>query len=173
MQYYFILHNIEMAEEDNSENSENYTSNKFIDKVTLQLLMNKNQYNRYLSQSDPKKHKEHLEHLEKIKKYRNSIINMTKDFIDNSNHQVTTEVNDAFDYYVRTIIKHIECKKIENADNIEKDEDILFGNMDSNTEEESSDNEIINRSFWGKNKVVKKTNIFDYPINYIPMVKDT
>jgi hypothetical protein len=147
-----------------SEENES-TTNGFIDKLTLELLMNKNHYNRYLSQNDPKKHIEHLEHLEKVKKYRNAIIDITNSFLDNPNNQVTTEVNDAYDYYIRTLVRHLEYKKIENNDD---DDEVLFGDM-----EKESYQEPATQSFWSKNKVVKKqADIFnDYSMKYIPRVK--
>jgi len=141
----------------------NENTNEFVDKVTLELLMNKNHYNRYISQTDPKKHLENLEHLEKIQKYRTTIIKMTDEFIDNPDKQVTTEVNEAFDLYVRTLLRHFECKRIENSD---KDEDVLFGDIDKETEEIPA-----SKSFWGKHKVLKRTSSV-YPINYIPRIQD-
>jgi hypothetical protein len=142
-------------------------TNEFVDKVTLELLMNKNHYNRYISQNDPKKHQEHLEHLKKINKYRDRIVSVTKNFLDNENHQVTTEVNEAFDYYVRALIRHFECKEMDAPEefNSEKDEDMLFGTI---TEDVSP-----SRSFWGKNKVVKKGIDMGFPMNFIPRIKET
>jgi len=157
-----------------SDNESSPLTNQFVDKVTLELLMNKNHYNRYLSQTDPKKHQEHMDHLAKMKKYRNWIINTTTEFLDNHTHQVTTEVNEAFDVYVRTMIRHFEFKKLENEDE-KPDEDMLFGDMDQheNNKEEEEEVSQPTKSFWGKNKVVKKSANFGYPMNYIPRMKDT
>jgi hypothetical protein len=154
---------------ENTDESVKPITNEFIDKVTLELLMNKNHYNRYLSQTDPKKHQEHLNHLEKIRKYRNKIINTTTDFLNNPEHQITTEVNEAFDHYVRTLIRHFECKEMENHEESSQDEDTLFGNM----EEPLIDENPTMKSYWGKNKVVKKGNQMGFPMNYIPRVKET
>jgi len=141
----------------------NENTNEYIDKVTLELLMNKNHYNRYISQTDPKKHQEYQDHLAKIRKYRTTIMEMTDEFLDNPDKQVTTEVNEAFDLYVRTLIRHFECKKMENS---EKDEDMLFNNVDNETEEI-----VASKSFWGKHKVLKRTSSV-YPINYIPRIQE-
>jgi hypothetical protein len=126
--------------------------------------MNKNHYNRYISQTDPKKHQEYQDHLEKIRKYRTAISEMTDDFLDNPDKQVTTEVNEAFDLYVRTLIRHFECKKMENS---EKDEDVLFGEVDNELEKPP-----VQKSFWGKHKVLKRTSSI-YPMNYIPRIPET
>uniref|UniRef100_A0A6C0JGM8 Uncharacterized protein n=1 Tax=viral metagenome TaxID=1070528 RepID=A0A6C0JGM8_9ZZZZ len=154
----------------NLENVDEKPSNDFVDKVTLELLMNKNHYNRYLSQSDPRKHQEHLAHLAKINKYSNMILKTTSEFIENPDKQVTTEINEAFDFYVRTLIKHFELNTTEgfyNVENSNNDEDVLFGNMN-----EESENVIpIGQSFWGKHKV-KKNPTSSFPMNYIPRIKE-
>jgi len=154
---------------ENTDESVKPLTNDFVDKVTLELLMNKNHYNRYLSQTDPKKHQEHLNHLEKIRKYRSKIMNTTTDFLNNPEHQITTEVNDVFDHYVRTLIHHYECKEMENHEESNHDEDMLFGSM----EEPLIDDNPTMKSYWGKNKVVKKGNQMGFPMNYIPRVKET
>jgi len=153
-------------ENENIDESKTVT-NDFIDKVTLELLMNKNHYNRYVSQNDPKKHKEYMDHLSKVKKYSNMIINTTTEFLENPNNQVTTEVNDAFDVYVRTLIRHFECKNLENMD--EKDQDMLFGFIREPVEEEEQQ---PSKSFWGKHRVQKKSSTFGFPMNYIPRVQE-
>jgi hypothetical protein len=132
--------------------------------------MNKIHYNRYLSQNDPKKHQEQLNHLEKIRKYRSKIMNTTTEFLNNPDHQVTTEVNDAFDYYVRTLIRHMECTEMEFPEESTQDEDTLFGNMEEPLVDEQ---QPTMKSYWGKNKVVKKGNQMGFPMNYIPRVKDS
>ena len=154
---------------ENTDESVKPMTNEFVDKVTLELLMNKNHYSRYLSQTDPKKHQEHLNHLEKIRKYRSKIINVTTDFLNNPEHQITTEVNEAFDHYVRTLIRHYECKEMENPEEFSKDEDTLFGNI----EEPLIDDNPTMKSYWGKNKVVKKGNQMGFPMNYVPRIKET
>ena len=154
-----------MSEEDDEPK---LPSNEFIDKITLEMLMNKNHYNRYISQTDPKKHQEHLDDVSKIKKYRNWILNTTTEFLDNPDNQVTTEVNEAFDVYVRTLIRHFEYKKIEDEDE-SMEEDVLFGNMDK---EEPEIEAPIMKSFWGKHKVQKKGTSYGYPMNYIPRIQE-
>jgi hypothetical protein len=154
-----------MSEEDDEPKP---MTNEFIDKITLEMLMNKNHYNRYISQTDPKKHQEHLDHISKIKKYKNWILNTTTEFLDNPDYQVTTEVNDAFNNYVRTLIRHFDYKKIElEGITIEQntDEDMLFGNM----EEEPQEDIPVMKSFWGKHKVQKKPSNF---MNFIPRIAE-
>jgi hypothetical protein len=145
-------------------------NNDFVDKVTLELLMNKNHYNRYLSQNDPKKHQEYLEHLAKVNKYRDRIVSTTKDFLDNTNHQITTEINEAFDYYLRTLIRHFECKEMENPEEFKQEDDMLFGNMDELIDHFDEEKPQM-KSYWGKHKVQKKSSSYGFPMNYIPRIK--
>ena len=152
---------------ENTDESVKPVNNDFVDKVTLELLMNKNHYNRYLSQTDPKKHQEHLNHLEKIRKYRSKIMNTTTEFLNNPDHQITTEVNEAFDHYVRTLIRHYECKEKEFPEESNQDEDTLFGNM----EEPLVDENPTMKSYWGKHKVQKKSSSYGFPMNYVPRIK--
>jgi len=60
-----------------------------IDKLTLELLINKNQYKKYLSKTDPEKFKTNQEHLEKINKYRGKIMTMFSQLLDNPDKQIT------------------------------------------------------------------------------------
>ena len=42
---------------DNTNNAiANNSTNEFVDNITLELLMNKSQYNKYVSQKDPEKY---------------------------------------------------------------------------------------------------------------------
>jgi len=154
---------------ENTDESVKPITNEFIDKITLEMLMNKNHYNRYLSQTDPKKHQEHLNHLEKIRKYRSKIINVTTDFLNNPEHQITTEVNEAYDNYIRTLIRHYECKEMENPEETSQDEDMLFGNMIETIEDDGEQPTM--KSYWGKHKVQKKSSSYGFPMNYVPRIK--
>jgi hypothetical protein len=153
--------------EDEGDDQKTLT-NSFVDKITLEMLMNKNHYNRYISQNDPKKHLEHVDHLAKVRKYRIQIINTTRDFLDHEHHQITTEVNEAYDNYVRTLIRHFECKEMENPEEFKQDDDMMFGTID----EPEENNGPVMKSFWGKHKVQKKSSSMGFPMNYVPRVQE-
>jgi hypothetical protein len=143
-----------------------------IDKLTLELLINKNQYKKYLSKTDPEKFKTTQEHLEKINKYRGKIMTMFSQLLDNPEKQITTSINEDFDHFVKTCICHFEMKEIEKQDNYsyekEDDEDMLFGNCETqiyNNNDQQYDehddyehekellcekNHSKTKSFWGK-----------------------
>ena len=150
--------------------------NEFIDKITLELLINKNQYNKYLSKTDPKKYEENQHHFQKIQKYKDKIMKLTDDLCKNTKKQYNNEVHDIFDQYVRTCIRYFEMKELENdsehGNQSDNDDDVLFGKCDNENEEEnenSGENETPSqqipdkiKSFWGKS--VKKSNLANYDI---------
>ena len=138
-----------------------------IEKMTLELLTNKNQYNKYLSKEDPKKFREHQEYLEKIAKFKGKILNLSKQFLENPEKSFNLEMDEMFSIFAKTSIKYLEMRELENENlyNMKEDkqeeqeqEETLFGNMDENVEsiddfeldENLKFNPMMN-SFWGKN----------------------
>jgi hypothetical protein len=142
-----------------------------IDKITLELLINKNQYNKYLSKEDPKKFRENQEYLEKIKKYKEKILNLSKQFLENPEISFNLEMNEMFSIFAKTSIKYLEMKELENENlynyNQEDDneEESLFGTIDETNKKEEIDNFQLDEntkptkkmnSFWGSN--IKKND---------------
>jgi hypothetical protein len=122
-----------------------------IDKITLELLTNKQQYNKYLSKEDPAKYKEHREYLEKVKKYKTKILNLSKQFLENPETCFNLEMNEMFSIFAKTTIRYIEMRELENENQYnndrEKEEDeMLFEKIDefSLEEEEEEDDEFEN-----------------------------
>jgi len=115
-----------------------------IDKLTLELLMNKQQYNKYLSIKDPSKYDEIQEYLNKIIKYSDTIMEITEEYIANNNKQNTHELDDAFHNYVKSCIRFIEMKNLEtyeclnDNENRDTDDNTMFANFEPRS------------SFWGK-----------------------
>jgi hypothetical protein len=139
-------------------------SNESIDKLTLELLTNKSQYKKYLSQTNPEKYKQQQEHLDKIAKYRSKIHSMFSNLIENPEKQITNQLNESFDHFVRTCINHFEMKELDYKTSYEKeveeDDDVLFGNCESNSNSENEhlmDTSYASGSLWGK-KIRKKNN---------------
>jgi len=135
-----------------------------IDKLTLELLINKNQYNKYLSQTNPEKYKQHREHLDKLSKYRGKIMSMFSQLMENPEKQITTTINEDFDHFVRTCINHFEMKELDyqptQEKELEDDDDVLFGDCESGTNNENEeliDTSYASSSLWGK-KIKKRNN---------------
>jgi len=147
---------------DNLENTIDVTpSNKAIDKLTLELLMNKSHYKRYIANADPEKHAEMVKHNHLVTKYKFKIIELTNNLLSDPTKQITTDVNDAFTGYIKTLLMYFQMKDLEHASpNRSDDEDILFGDIDD-AETEYGTNETVNveplmKSFWGGNQVIKQ-----------------
>ena len=128
-------------------------SQSYIDKITLECLMNKNHYNRYISKANPEKFNVIREHYNNMSKYRDQIIDLTIELIQNPEKQINTEVNESFDQYTKTLIRYFEMNEFENKINNDyenDDDDMLFSNMQSS--------EPVLNSFWGKDRIVKRSN---------------
>ena len=95
----------------------------YVDQITLELLLNKSTYQKYLSKTDPDKHHQYQEFIKKLKGFKPNILDITEDMIDHQNHKYTNELTDAFDSYARAVIKYLE---IESSKQQNDDEDVLF-----------------------------------------------
>jgi hypothetical protein len=111
-----------------------------IDKLTLELLMNKTNYNKYMEKTNPEKHKEQREFHQKIKKFGPRIQHLTRKFLENPDFQINLEMDDMLEGYARTFIKYLEMKDLEKTCSgcyeKEKDEDILFDPTEMNSDDD-------------------------------------
>jgi len=137
-----------------------------IDKVNLEYLMNRTQYKKYVSKTNPTKHAENELFLMKVNKYKNKISNLTEKLLMNPEEPITLDVNNGFNEYVNILIKHFEMKDMENEDNdtlFEKVDDYSNkSNMNSIEDEDVLEDSNKIKSFWGKNCVVKSQVILPY-----------
>ena len=147
---------MENLEDDNTQNEE--MNNEFIDNITLELLMNKGQYNKYISKKHPEKYEKVREFQEKLYKYKYDIIDLTKDLVENPEKEISVEVNEMFEAYVKKLIHFFEMKEIETGNlftprpyNDDKEDDMMFEKIDEpvTTPVNSGD------SLWGK-RITKK-----------------
>jgi AICAR transformylase/IMP cyclohydrolase PurH len=131
-----------------------------IDQLTLELLVNKGQYKKYLSIADPQRFEQQKKHLDKIAKYENKIRSMFSNLLEGK--QITNDINESFDHFIKECIRYCENKELEN--DYPKDEDIMFGNIDSDEEMHENNNYPTDEdespttqssSYWGQ-KIVKK-----------------
>jgi hypothetical protein len=115
----------------------------------MELLLNKNHYSKYLQHTDTKKYDEFKDFKSKLKKHSIDIIDITSELIENPKKIINKDIEELFESYTKSIIRYLEIKDIELANDYNKkedDEDILFGNM----------NEIpTTSSYWGKERVIK------------------
>ena len=101
-----------------------------IDKLTLELFMNKSTYQKYLAQSDPKKAEENRLFKTDLRKYSKDILQMTQAYLYNPDEtQITLEINEMLERFGKTWIKYFQIKELENGGSEfhkEKDGDKLF-----------------------------------------------
>ena len=91
------------------------STSQYIDRITLELLINKNQYNKYIANADPEKHKRITEFSEKLAKYGDKIISITEEYCSNPKVQKTTEMDEMFVNYAKTCFRYLEMKELEGA----------------------------------------------------------
>jgi len=126
-----------------------------IDKLTLELFMNKAHYQKYVSKTNPKKHAETQDFLYNINKYQRSILEITQQLLEEPGTQITTEINDIFEVYSKTLINHIKQRELENRNQYNTaDEDTLFADMENAHENVMVENPKMH-SFWSKERVNK------------------
>jgi hypothetical protein len=142
------------------------TTNSEIDTITLELFTNKKHYKKILSTINPEKHAEVKREWNKLQKYRGSILNLTEAFLSDPDLQVSVDVNDAFLVYARTLIRHFQQKELENRSM--DDDEVLFGQMQE--EEDDAPEPDPKKSFWGKERVVKRGSRLD-PFSFFPNAK--
>ncbi len=107
--------------------------NKYIDELTMKLLLNKTNYAKYLSKTDTQKFEEQQQFILDCEKYQRPVLDMTKHMLRDSTISYSTEVSDAFQQYARIVIRYLEIK--ERSEEMQKDfahegsdedDDVLF-----------------------------------------------
>lgn len=158
-----MMENNDLMDKDNEDSDQSLPKNNAeIDKLTLELLLNKNHYSKYLSKNDPKKYDEFREFKAKLRKYSIDIVDITSQLIENPKKPFSTDIEDSFLTYVKSIFRHLELKKMEiSGSQNDDDDDVLFGNFDKpNSEEHDDESTPMIKSLWGKTQVVKKQSDF-------------
>jgi hypothetical protein len=117
-------------------------SDNLINEITLDCLMNKDQYQKYILRKNTKK-----ENVKDIKFYRKRIYYLTKELLL-SKEQVLPllpEVKNAFDNYIKTCINYF--KVIDRNDIIQEEfKDVLDGTDEINGTDEVEEIEEINKN---------------------------
>jgi hypothetical protein len=138
------------------ENSENLIQQPLstTDKLTLELLMNKTHYKKYIEKNEPIRFIEQQAKITELTMYKSDIISITNMLIDEPNTQTNYEINELFNEYTKALIQYIKHKNNETNENhhstyndYDDDDDVLFGNMET----KSFIQKNISTSFWGKN----------------------
>ena len=130
-------------------------TNSYVDQITLELLMNKSQYHKFVSKNNPDEFNKIQNHYDEIDNYRDDIMELTKELLTSRYKNVSTEVNESFDAYVKSLINHFKMKEIETKNEYNKydrEVDTMFDEV-----EDQSGPINVDRSVWGKS-IVNATN---------------
>lgn len=111
------------------------------------LLMNKKSF-KHLSQTGLQKNSNYAN---EFLKYKSQILDYTENKLLNPDNSSISSVDESFNAYVTSLIRHFKQKEIESLNNFNKIEDL-------DEELEDSEYQPINNinSFWSKHKVIKK-----------------
>lgn len=108
------------------------SNNSFIDDLSLQYLTNKTVYNKCLSTIDESKYNEVKNFHNKINDHKERILEITKNYLNNPELQISSDLDNIFETFVKHCIRHIEMKKLESINDYNKndDPDTLFEKME-------------------------------------------
>jgi hypothetical protein len=128
----------ELTEVESTENNE-------MNHLTMELLVNKNHYSKILHKINPTKFKEREIYIDKIKQHKYEILSIFENLLDSPQETITRDLNDSFDIFIKTCIKHLEIRELDDFrkyDDAMNDNEVLFG-----SEEIKQDS---SKSFWGQ-----------------------
>ncbi len=123
------------------------------DKLSLELLMNKSHYRKYIEKSDPNNHDEHQEYLYELAKYKQDIIQIVSKLTSEPDTQYNSTINSLFNEFSKAIIELCKHKHVENMNQYNDDDpnDVIFTNMNARPfSTQSSRIKVLEKSFWGK-----------------------
>jgi hypothetical protein len=147
-------------EEDHASDSDIPHMISPIDKLTMELLMNKQNYAKYLSKTDPTKYEEFARYRQTLAKYHDGIMGITQQLLCEHNKQFNNEISETFHHFTRACIKYLEDQELcskdltgghseEYHENNDEDETLFDERyMKSTDTAETSGN--FPKSFWGK-----------------------
>ena len=145
-----LLNNTFITEPELNDNN----VNNEVDEITLSLLMNKNHYRKYISQTDPEQSNLDKITIDDNHKYKHKILDLTSRMIDNPDLQISTSVNGIFNTYTKYLVNHFKMKELEKQNDYNNDdEDVLFSNIEQN---DNNYEQTSGSSLWGKDRVIKK-----------------
>lgn len=125
------------------------TPSSFIDKLTMEMFMNKKTYQKYIEKTEPKKHSEHQDFLSKMRKHGSSILRITHAYVEDPDKQVSLDMNRAFYEYAKICLRHFEDLELQDSGvghKEELDEDVLFDPMKTG---DSIDSFFMPNKKWG------------------------
>lgn len=93
-----------------------------IDRMTMELLLNKTHYAKYLSKTDAQKHEEYRQFVEQMRAQAPVIEDITSRLLQNpKSAQFSQDVSDSFQQYAQAVLRFLELQP-DAADEGEEDE---------------------------------------------------
>ena len=89
-------------------------SNDTIDQVTLELLMNKQQFQKYKKQQFPEEYTKDQQYLADLETHKDTVIELTTHLLNNPYDPISNDVNEMFEQYCKCLIRHFKMKELEN-----------------------------------------------------------
>lgn len=118
-----------------------------IDKLTLELLMNRNQFKKYKKEATFADDNDKFQFDLDLEAYKLDIENAFNELLNNPNSRVHPDVYESFSNFCKSVIYGVQQRKIESTN--------LF-NADEVEEKKINTNQKKIQSFWNSNIILKK-----------------
>lgn len=141
-----------MNSEELVDDIEPSTNNSLIEKITMECMMNKKHYKKYLAKTDISRFQEIQEKMNRIEEVRDEISEMTQEMLNDiikccgESSKYNTKIQYTFDAYLNACMEYINNQPSPFHE--DEDEDMLFP-LPSNKTIAPIPNSI-NHSYWGK-----------------------
>lgn len=128
------------------------TNNSLIEKITMECMMNKKHYKKYLAKTDISRFQEIQDKMNRIEEVRDEISEMTQIMLNDiikccgESSKYNTKIQSTFDAYLNACMEYINNQPSPFRE--DEDEDMLFP-LPSNKTIAPIPNSI-NHSYWGK-----------------------
>jgi len=141
-----------------------------IDKLTMELLVNKKHYKKIVEKTDPKKYEWLEQRALSIRKYKRDIQSLVNELIDEPTKPITNDINDAFEVFLNVALRYFQMKDLEKNSSAYSDDEVMFDfDRFQNKEVEPEPSEP---SLWGKERVLKRTSgMYPMPIAF-PRIRE-
>jgi len=117
------------------------------------MFSNKTHYKKYLAKTDPVKYSAQQEFTDKIAKNREKIKAMFSVLIENPEKQITTDINESFDQFVKSCLNHFYIEKLSKMHDQDKDD--YDTTSDDDNDNDNTPDTAPSTSYWGAS-VIKK-----------------
>lgn len=138
-----------------------------IDKLTLELLMNRSLWSKTMEHNDPYKIEEQNIFKQKLKTYKIRILQMLTKYLENPELNINTEMDEIFEVYAKENIKYFEMNDLA-IERFYTDESLVENEGECENENENEheceyeennstvcQQEAIGFSCWSNDKVKK------------------